>query len=531
MTPGFACMNVLTVQQASQGLALYVEESVKDAKQKGVVIGYDARYHSKEFAEITAKVFASRGFKVYLYSTIVPTPYVPFGIVTLKAACGVMVTASHNPKDDNGYKVYWESGTLIVSPVDTNVTKKINENLKPWDVSKADMSLVTDPLQKVNDEYMRISADRLCFHREENARSKVKVMYTAMHGVGKRYVLEEISKFGLPAPRLVARQVEPDPAFPTAAFPNPEEHSALNCAKEDATKEGCDIILATDPDADRLAVAERRPDGSWFVLHGNDIGILLADWYWACYRKAHPDVKPEDCCMLTTTVSSGMLGALCKSEGIYYEETLTGFKWLGSIGYNLIHEKGKTFLFAYEEAIGYLLSDMSLDKDGVRAAAVMYELATHLYANGETLWSKREEIFKRIGYFTTNNRYFFCYDPAVMGKVFAEMRHEGKYTDAIGGYKVARVRDLTLGYDSATPDHVPVLPVSKSTQMITYFFENGCIATLRGSGTEPKLKYYIEHKGKYDDKAKVDRELDEIVNAIIKECLQPEKFGLVPPKD
>ena len=531
MTPGFACMNVLTVQQASQGLCLCVEESVADAKNKGVVIGYDARYHSKEFAEIAAKVFASKGFKVYLYSDIVPTPYVPFGVVTLKAACGVMVTASHNPKDDNGYKVYWESGTLIVSPVDTNVTKKINENLKPWDLSSVDMSLISDPLAKINAEYMKISSERLCFHKDTNPKSTVKVMYTAMHGVGTRYVLEEIERFGLPAPKLVARQVQPDPAFPTAAFPNPEEHGALTCAKEDAEKEGCDIILATDPDADRLAVAERKKDGSWFVLHGNDIGILLAEYYWSCYRAAHPDVKPEDCCMLTTTVSSAMLGALCKAEGIYYEETLTGFKWLGSIGYNLIHEKNKNFLFAYEEAIGYLISDMSMDKDGVRTAAVMYELATQLYAKGETLWSKREEIFKKIGYYTTNNRYFFCYDPNIQKPIFDEMRHEGKYVESIGGFKLARVRDLTVGYDSATPDHVPTLPVSKSTQMITYFFENGCIATLRGSGTEPKLKYYIEHHGKYEDKEKVNAELDAIVKAIIKECLQPEKFGLVPPSD
>jgi phosphomannomutase len=531
MTPGFACLNVLTVQQASQGLALCVEESITDAKKKGIVIGCDARFHSKEFAEITAKVFASRGFNVYLYSTIVPTSYVPFGVVTVGAACGVMVTASHNPKDDNGYKVYWDSGTLIVSPVDTNVTKHINDNLKPWDLSGADMTLITDPLDRVNAAYMNTSTEHLCFHKEENSKTDLKVIYTAMHGVGTKYVLEQIEKFGLPRPELVARQVAPDPSFPTAPFPNPEERGALRIAKEDAEKLGCSIILATDPDADRLAVAERQGDGSWFVLHGNDIGILLADWYWESYHRSHPEVAPIDCCMLTTAVSSGMLQALCNKEGIFFEETLTGFKWLGSVAHSLIKEKKKTFLFAYEEAIGYLLGDMSLDKDGVRAAAVLYELAAQLAAKGETLWSKREEIFKKIGFFAANNHYFFCHEPSIMKNVFDKMRHGGNYLDSIGEYKVTRVRDLTEGYDSLTADHLPTLPVSKSTQMITFFFENGCVATLRGSGTEPKLKYYIEHHGAYEEKEKVKAELDSIVKAIIKECLDPETSGLIAPRD
>eukprot|EP00727_Mastigamoeba_balamuthi_P005653 m51a1_g1707 putative phosphoglucomutase (595) ;mRNA; f:520686-523111 len=526
MRAGFACMNNLTVQQASQGLCTSVAELVADAKKRGVVVGYDGRHHSREFAEITARVFLSRGFTVLLYPRVVPTPFVPFAVTHLKLAAGVMVTASHNPKQDNGYKVYWDNGCQIVSPIDAHIANKINENLVPWDLLTAPaISTARDPLPEV----MKLYYSAMLPLRSSGAPPSMKIVYTAMHGVGADYVKKAFETFGL-APYIgVEKQLQPDPEFPTVTFPNPEEgREALDLAIETAKRVGSPLILATDPDADRLAVAERNPDGTWRLFTGNEIGILLASWAWQNFRARSPAIKPADCVMLTTAVSSRMLSAFAKSEGITFQETLTGFKWLGTAAHAQI-KAGKHFVFAFEEAIGFMIGDMSLDKDGVRAAAVFADMARTLARDGLSCADQLLKLYRKYGYHATCNKYFFCYDPAVLESIFGRLRKDGHYAQTIGSWKVKHVRDLTVGYDDAQPENKPVLPTSASTQMITYTFENGCTATLRGSGTEPKLKYYIEYPGEFSQRDKVDKELAEMVKAIIAECLRPAENGLKPP--
>lgn len=538
MQAGFFCMNNLTVQQASQGLAVSVKELIPDSLGKAVVIGYDGRHHSKEFAALTAHVFATAGFtNIQLYSHLVPTPFVPYGVMQLKGCVGVMVTASHNPKLDNGYKVYWDNGCQIVSPIDSTIAQNIERNLVPWALCDAATlaAAVKDPLALISERYYADAAAGLCRDAQANAAlaakgAAPKIVYTAMHGVGARYVAAVFERFGL-APYIgVEEQLQPDPEFPTVAFPNPEEGRktlAMGMAKADAV--GARVLIATDPDADRLAVVEKSgPNGEWRIFTGDQIGTIIAGRVWQLWQERHPDVPAAKCSMITTAVSSKFLPALAKKEGITFEETLTGFKWIGTVAAKHI-ARGQHFLYGYEEAIGYLIGEMSLDKDGVRTAGFFGELYYNLTAQGRTLSDYLAELYEKYGYFETCNKYFFCYDPVLIGTIFERIR--AAYPKKIGRWDVAHVRDLTVGFDDNQPENKPILPVSKSTQMITFTFANGCVATLRGSGTEPKLKYYIELSGEYAKREEIGKELHEMVEAITQQCLEPEKNGLIRPTD
>ncbi|KAL6077659.1 Phosphoglucomutase [Balamuthia mandrillaris] len=545
MAPGFANMNHLTVIQASQGLCKYLEQvEGEELKTKGVVVGRDHRHNSKLFAELTAAAFLSRGVRVYLFDQgVVATPFVPYA-VTLKGACaGIMVTASHNPKDDNGYKVYWKNGCQIVSPHDKGIAAAIENNLAPWEglyedeqrtaLFKAakDQGTLIDPTDEVVQQYYRSIAENYCYHREENEKSDMKIVFTPMHGVGKEWVAKALEAFGLPPYIAVPQQIEPDPDFPTVAFPNPEEgKGALKLAMETADSAGASLIIANDPDSDRLAIAEKNED-SWTIFNGNQIGILLAHWVWQEFHKRHPDVPAELCVMLNTTVSSKMLAAMAVKEGLIYEETLTGFKWLGNLA-EAYTNQGKHFLFAFEEAIGYMVGNLCLDKDGVRAAAVFAEMANFLRTHySRTCLQQLNLLYEKYGYFATQNSYFFCYNPVTMDTIFRDIRNDGKYSESCGPYKIKHIRDLTTGYDSSQEDHKAKLPVSSSTHMITFYFENGCVATLRGSGTEPKLKYYVELNGSPTEKEQVRATLNDIVQNIISQWLRPEHHALQPPAE
>eukprot|EP01132_Coremiostelium_polycephalum_P007945 gene7945-9775_t len=536
MKAGFSCMNDLTVIQASQGLCMYVKQTLApDAERKGIVVGYDGRYNSEVFAKLTAATFVSQGFKVHLFSRLVPTPFVAFAVPFLKACVGVMITASHNPKDDNGYKVYWDNGCQINTPHDKGIAKQIELNLEPWNINIDKLlssELVSDPMEKVYKEYFDRIERYTVRHNKQMAREKI--VYSAMHGVGGEYTKRAFEVFALDPFIAVKEQFHPDPAFPTVTFPNPEEgKGALKLSIETAEANNSRLILANDPDADRLAVAEKLKDGSWKVFNGNEIGILFADWAWKngkpYYEKGLGSFPNDQYFMINTAVSSAMLKTMAMKEGFTYEEVLTGFKWVGNAAQNLI-EKGKHLLFAYEEAIGFMYGDVSLDKDGVRCAPIFAELAQHLYSKGSSCQDHLEELYKRYGYHISKNRYFFCYDPLKMEKIFNRIRNGGQYPTKCGDFEITRIRDLTTGYDTGyPPENKAQLPTSTSTQMITFYFKNGGIATLRGSGTEPKLKYYVEMIG--DDKENVELILQSMVDQVINQFLRPIENELIPPKD
>ncbi|DAZ95434.1 TPA: hypothetical protein N0F65_013003 [Lagenidium giganteum] len=543
MGPGPAAMNDLTVVQTTQGICKYLTKVFGDkAKTMGFAIGYDHRaqasLNSRRFAELTAAVCVSYGIKVYLYEGFVATPLVPFLIEQKGCAAGVMVTASHNPKADNGYKVYWSNGCQIIPPHDAEIAASILENLAPWHAYDDAMiqglrsnPLVENPTEEMAQKYFAIMKERLCRYPEDNASSDLKVTYTAMHGVGHAFTSRSFAAFNHKHYVEVTPQLLPDPEFPTVAFPNPEEgKGALKLAMEAAEAAGSRLILANDPDADRLAVAEQDSETKqWKIFTGNEIGCLLGHWEYTQYMKKHPDADKAQLYFVASTVSSKMLRAVAKAEGLNFVETLTGFKWMGNATFDL-RKEGKTVLFSFEEAIGFCVGDLVKDKDGVCAAAVFAEMAVQLAKQNKTVAQHLDALYNQYGHFVTQNHYVKCYDPATTNKIFARLRNNGEYWPAVGEFEIENIRDLTTGYDNSQPDNKAILPVSASTHMITYSFKNGCVATLRTSGTEPKLKYYVELAGKVGQtRAEVTSILAKQVENIVELMLQPTENNLERP--
>jgi len=528
MGPGLSRMNDLVVIQAAQGVMTYLQASMglPEVQNRGIVIGWDHRRRgsmsSYRFAVLSAAVFCSRGVKTFLFSELCPTPFVPFAVQEHGAAAGIMVTASHNPKLDDGYKLYASNGCQIVSPVDSNIQKAILENLEPWadDYNEQTEELLRekykaiclDMIADIADKYFEKLAKKLCRHPDDNLNNtSLRFTYTAMHGVGHRWAERSFEAFRHGPFIPVSSQVQPDPDFPTVPFPNPEEKGALDIAIQTADKNGSTVVLANDPDADRFAVAEKGRDGQWRVFTGNEIAALLGLWEWKNYHKSEGS---KGAAMVASTVSSKFLGAVGKAEGFRFEETLTGFKWMGNRSLEL-RQEGYDVLFSFEEAIGFCCGELVADKDGISTISVFAEMAVQLAKEGKNCAEHLLELQQKYGFFLTNNSYVLSRDTKANERVFRSLGSNGKYVESCGKYKVNQVRDLQApGYDSSQPDKIPCLPVSSSSSMLTFTFENGCVATLRMSGTEPKLKYYCELNG--NDPNVVREELNDLVENGIK---------------
>ncbi|ORY07529.1 hypothetical protein BCR34DRAFT_489346 [Clohesyomyces aquaticus] len=527
MKAGFACMNSLTVIQASQGLAAYLLEHEQNVKTRGVVIGRDARHNSEKFAKLTAAAFVAKGIKVWWYEVPIHTPLVPFGVREFNAAAGVMITASHNPKDDNGYKVYWSNGCQIIPPHDSGIADAILKNLKPvtWDISVVDNDclLVEGSMGLVRDNYLQ--ALRAAAHPEDTPETRaqhIKFVYTPMHGVGLTPMTLCVETLGLDPSDMVVvdAQSKPDPDFPTVKFPNPEEKGALDLAMQTADKASISLILASDPDADRLAAAE-KVDGSWHIFTGNQLGILIASYLFERYPK---NESREKLAMLASTVSSRMLHAFATKEGFHFTETLTGFKWLGNVALDL-EDQGYDVVFAFEEALGYMIPSVVHDKDSISAAAIFLTAADYWSSQNLTPYSKLQKLYEHLGYFEDANTYLISPSPATTTAVFTAVRALGNpHPIQLGSRKIIRWRDLTEGYDSKSKDHVPDLPVDKGSQMITCELEGGARFTVRGSGTEPKIKMYIESVAASSEVAKAGAE--EILQDLLRGWFKPDEYGL-----
>ncbi|GMH46380.1 hypothetical protein TrRE_jg12138 [Triparma retinervis] len=491
MLPGPANMNDLVIIQTAQGLAEYIL-SMSPPSSPTAVVGYDHRENptlnlsSEGFAKLTKAVFDSYGISTTLLDGFVPTPLVPFAVKEQKASCGIMVTVT----------------------ADSALTKSYLD--KYFSSIESDLVLTTPPTP-----------------HPSSPLTVPTFVYTAMHGIGHPFTSRSFSTFSLPPFLPVGIQCDPDATFPTVSFPNPEEKGALDEAMRLAEAENKDIVLANDPDADRLAVAERdRTTGAWTVFKGDQIGVLLGHWMWESFGRNAP--AGTKCAMLASAVSSKMLKAVAEKEGFLFEETLTGFKWIGSRNLELQSE-GYKVLFSYEEAIGFCCGDMIVDKDGVSAAGVFAQMATHLYVSSGTSVSQHlQHLYSTYGEFVSNNGYFFCYDPAIVAKIIDGIRNGGEYFKEVAGYEVEGIRDLgEPGYDSSKPDNKPTLPTSASSPMITISFTNGCVAQFRASGTEPKFKYYVEMAGKPGvPRKQVEEELNVMVDKLLETLLSPSENGL-----
>mmetsp|Transcript_30392 Transcript_30392/g.79059 ORF Transcript_30392/g.79059 Transcript_30392/m.79059 type:complete len:625 (+) Transcript_30392:1234-3108(+) len=529
MGPGYNAMNTVVIQQTTQGLCRYLEQEAKEVLQaNGVVIGFDNRHNSECFAETAAAVFLSQGYRVHLFSACVPTPFVAAGVAEIGAAAGIMVTASHNPKDDNGYKVYWGNGTQIIPPHDEGIAHAITQNLDLWSLPQ-DMrnhALLSDPTEQITSSYFT-KLECLRYRRVvENGKAQ-PLTYTPLHGLGAAPVQRAFSQFGLPAPHVVAVQAQPDPEFPTVAFPNPEEGAGTwRLAFEEGAAKGDQLVMANDPDVDRLCVAEADPEtpGGWRAFTGNEMAALLAHWIWSNFKRAHPQVPASKCVMLASTVSSKFLAAMGAAEGFRFEETLTGFKWIGNRAIEL-EQQGLQVLFAFEEAIGFMLGPYK-DKDGISAAAVFAEMAADVYERGATLKGTLADLYDRYGFSAFRSGYYIADRPELNKAVFERLRAGSSYAQSIGGVRVTSVRDLGMGLDTSRPDQKATLPWRQGDMMITYNLEGGGTLTLRASGTEPKLKYYLEVVSDAGTAIPMANRLAEAVDC---ELVQAQQSGLRKP--
>ncbi|KAK2467095.1 hypothetical protein APHAL10511_001353 [Amanita phalloides] len=500
MEAGWSRMNDLIVLQTTQGLCAYVLSMVPSATVRGVVIGHDHRHNSARWAKLAAMVFLNRGFKTYLLQGLVHTPMVPFSVNRLAASCGIMITASHNPKQDNGYKVYWENA--IISPHDEGISDAIRANLVPsvLDTNILASPLLEDKTEEMNDAYFS-SLAKLNIYRSINETCKVKFVNTSLHGVGDRFVREAFITFGFPPYIPVKSQQQPDPDFPTVHFPNPEEKGALDCAIRTANEEGACYILAQDPDADRFAAAEKNDDGTWTIFTGDQIGAMFAAYIMDNYRSSGKAM--DKLAMVASTVSSRMIEVMSVAEGFVFRDCLTGFKYIGNTALDLAGD-GFEVLFGYEEAIGYMIGSEIRDKDGVSASVFFAQMIAVLHNQGKTAKSFLLELYERYGFFKTSNSYFICRDPDIIDTIFKRLRnYKGSfpsYPEEIGGLRITRIVDLTVGYDSGNPpSYKPRLPLS-SGNMVQFHAENEhqlhIALTIRTSGTEPKIKYYLEGNGR-----------------------------------
>lgn len=529
MEAGFSRMNDLTVLQASQGLAVYVKETVKDATRRGIVIGHDHRHNSARFAELTKIAFAHHGFKVYEYGDLVHTPMVPFGVDHFNASCGVMITASHNPAKDNGYKVYWENGCQIIPPHDHGIAASIDNNLTPWTWTLSDEDATMVENIDLTEQYLNTIKTRLVGTFVEgtpngshsHAGFGIPFVYTPMHGVGLPIMTSVCELLGVgQRMHVVEQQAKPDPDFSTVSFPNPEEKGALDLAIDCADENSCELILASDPDADRFAVAVKAHDGNWTQLTGNQVGALFA---FQALSSTSGKVA-----VINSTVSSQLMKNLAELHGATYFDTLTGFKWIGNKAIDL-EAKGYTVPFAFEEALGYMFPVVH-DKDGISAAAMFLLLVKKYHIkSGQDVLNLLEIIYKKTGYFEEHNDYYIAPSPEITKQVFDFVRSNQVSKTHVGDFEVKGWRDLTIGYDSQTADHKPTLPVSASSQMITVCLEGTtpglkCRFTARGSGTEPKLKVYIEAQAPTAQQAKTFA--DQVWGCLAKEWFRPQVSGL-----
>ncbi|WP_432031823.1 phospho-sugar mutase [Streptomyces antibioticus] len=447
-------MNRTVVVRAAAGLAAYL----KAKGQEGglVVIGYDARHKSADFARDTAAVMTGAGLRAAVLPRPLPTPVLAFAIRHLGAVAGVEVTASHNPPRDNGYKVYLGDGSQIVPPADAEIAAEIAAVRSLSDVPRPDGGWETLD-DAVLDAYLARTDAVLAAGSPRTART----VYTAMHGVGKDVLLAAFARAGFPEPVLVAEQAEPDPEFPTVSFPNPEEPGAMDLAFAKAVETDPDLVIANDPDADRCAVAVKGRDGAWRMLRGDEVGSLLA---------AHLVARGARGTFAESIVSSSLLGRIAEKAGLPYEETLTGFKWIARV---------EGLRYGYEEALGYCVDPEGVrDKDGITAALLITELASELKERGRTLLDLLDDLAVEHGLHATDQLSVRVQDLTVIARAMERLRTNPPV--ALGGLAVTRAEDLTRGTETLPP-----------TDGLRYTLD-GARVIVRPSGTEPKLKCYLE---------------------------------------
>lgn len=499
---GLNRMNKYTVGRATQGLANYILKV--GGQEKGVVISYDSRHMSKEFSELTALILNANGIKTYIFEALRPVPELSFAVRYLKCVAGVMITASHNPPEYNGYKVYWDDGSQIVPPVDGEIINEVNstkfENIKTIDKDEAiEKGLYNTILEEV-DEAFSNKLKSLVINKEViEACEDLNIVYTPLHGTGGQLTPKILREIGFKNVHVVAEQEQPDGDFPTVDYPNPEDPNAFKLALDLAKKVNADVIVANDPDADRVGLYCKNNEGEYIPFTGNMFAILVME-YELAQRKANGLLK-ENPCVISTVVSTNMTHPIAEEYNAKEFYVLTGFKWVGALMKKFEQENSYNTEFAFEESFGCIISDHARDKDGISAVMAICEAAAYYKNNGETLYQHMIKLYEKYGWYKEKQISIVLKGAEGAEQIKAMMENlRNKKVEKIANWEVNEVRDYQThkivkkdGSESETD-----LPTSN---VLYYDLSDNSWFAVRPSGTEPKIKLYIGVKGSSEQEA------------------------------
>lgn len=490
-------MNPYVINRATQGLANYVIKAFPQKAKDGTlsaVVAYDSRKNSDVFAEATALILAANGIKAYLFTGLRPTPELSYAIRELKAQTGVVVTASHNPPKYNGYKAYWDDGAQVVEPHDVGIIDEVNAVKEVKTISKED-ALKSGKLvlmdKEIDERFWTMIKGQLFRPQLIKEKAKeVKIVYTPLHGTGAMHVEKVLGDLGLEVV-TVPEQREPDGSFPTVEKPNPEEAPALKMSVALAEKIKADVVMATDPDADRFGTAFPGPDGKFVLVTGNQMGALLSDYVLLSRKEL--GTMPANPILIRSIVTSTLCDKIAAAYNVKLIEVLTGFKWIAYVEEEMAKAGTGTYVFGLEESYGYKVEQQVRDKDGISAAALCAEMTLYWRSKGKTLLQRLEELYSEHGYYEDRaiSKYFEGMSgAAVMKGIMEKLRSEGLKT--LGGARVLRIRDVGQGvsFDPANPSAKEKLDLPKSN-VLQFFLEGGTVVSARPSGTEPKIKFYV----------------------------------------
>ncbi len=509
-------MNKYTVGMATQGYANYLKQYFPEGVK--VAIAYDSRNNSRFFAETTASVFAANGIRVYLFEEMRPTPELSFAIRELGCQGGVVCTASHNPKEYNGYKAYWDDGSQLVPPHDKNVIKEVDQissvdDVK-WQGGEENISIIG---KEIDEKYLEMVKGLSVFPEVIAKHSDLKIVYTPIHGTGIKLVPPVLEKFGFHNVHIVKEQAVPDGNFPTVVYPNPEESEAMSFGLKLAEELNADILCGTDPDADRIAIGVKNNYGKWVLMNGNQTAVLAFNYLMEARRKKGI-AKPNDM-VITTIVTTPMIDAIAAGNGVSCYRVLTGFKWIAE----MIRQKEskEDYIIGGEESFGLMIGNKIRDKDGVSAVALLCEMAAYEKEKGRSLYEKMIDLYVQYGFYKEQLISITKKGMDGQQQIAAMMESYRTYPpETINGSPVVKLLDYELrkGINLQTgKEWVIDLPKSNVLQFI---LEDGSSISARPSGTEPKIKFYFSVNTKLKDASDFDQvntEMDERVKRMIAE--------------
>ncbi|MFC4402809.1 phospho-sugar mutase [Gracilibacillus xinjiangensis] len=519
--PGTNRMNIYTVRKAVEGLSIYIEENVAHAKERGVAIAYDSRYMSKEFAVEAAKVFGAHGIRSYVFESLRPTPLLSFAVRYLHAATGIMITASHNPPEYNGFKVYNEDGGQVPLKEAAAIIDRVNQIDNELEI------VVKEQIELENSgllEWIGEKVDRAYLHalktiqKQDNNDNDLTIVFTPLHGTAHDLVMQGLEQVGFDKVHVVREQAKPDPEFSTVSSPNPEEHQAFEMAIDLGREVNADILIGTDPDADRLGIAVKNDNGDYQVLTGNQLGTLLLDYTLSCLDEQ----ERKNGQLIKTIVTTEMGRAVASYYGVHTIDTLTGFKFIGE-KIKQFETSDERFLFGYEESYGYLIGSFVRDKDAVQAAIAACEMANSWKKQGKTLLQALNTLYAKHGYYLEGMKSLTLKgkDGAEQIEKIMENIRENPFT-TLGGLRVQAVEDYQSSLRKRLVEDLTEDILLPKENVMKFILEDEAWVCFRPSGTEPKIKSYFGVKTTSAEASErllrtIQKEVEQRINQIVNE--------------